>query len=470
MNSFRFPMSGMIIFLIFIFLGLLSASPARCSTPAPPGNDPCAYDGDWPLLTLEEAVEIALSGNRQIQAAALGVKKEQEGVKEADSAFYPQVGVAAKQTNLLTHQDFTMSKGAVGTFPGIGPIPATDTVVARLEGSNTIYSFDVVQPLTGLYKVNMASGAQKALLSIAREDERKQRQDTIRNVKQGYFDILDTRSAMDAARENVGFLTELRRVVKEQVNKGIVLKGELLQVESQLAEALCSQAALVEQQATQMEKLNVLLGRPIDTPFRVALPWSGQGEIQGPADVKELKDAALRQRPELLKSRHNVRLNEYQKGIKRYDYYPDVSLFASYIYQTNSGLLPPKIGVVGLRAQWAVFDWGRRAARVGGQDRGVAQARKIEEEVREEVLVEVGAAYRRLKVQGSLIEVRKSALSAAEENLRVAKNRFRQKMALTRDVLQAGAQVCEARHKFQKAVLDYASALADLDRAVGRDR
>jgi outer membrane protein TolC len=63
----------------------------------------------------------------------------------------------------------------------------------------------------------------------------------------------------------------------------------------------------------------------------------------------------------------------------------------------------------------------------------------------------------------------KAALSSAEENFRVTYNRFKQKMAIAKDVLQSQAQLSSARQQYQKTLLDFASALAEMDRVTGRN-
>lgn len=457
------------ILLVFSMQGRAAADESSPVTPVP-SPSPSLKAAEGPLLTIGEALTIALKGNREIQAAALSVGRGHDAVKATQSAKYPQVSVVARNINYGTPENFYIQPGVLGTFPVLGPLPSTRQAISSVSGTNNFYSLDILQPVTGLYKVNNMVGVQKMNLDIEKEKERGQRQSVISNVKTEYFSMLDTMNAQDAAIDNTAFLTDFLRVVRDRFSQGKVLRTEVLQVESQLESSRYQETSLHDQLLSQKEKFNILLGRPIDTPFSVMLPDDFQKECEGSEDLADLRRTADIQRPELLQRKYRVRQAEYQREVERYEWYPEVGLFATYTRQSNSGLLPPDIGIFGIQARWTALDWGRRSALVSSDTKAIEQAQKQVEQTRDQVQAEVNAAYRRLVALKSLREARKTALDASEENLRVTVNRYKSQLALTRDVLQAQAQAAEARRQYEKSRLDYASTKAELDRIVGRDR
>lgn len=451
----------MVIFLLVLFLSFLAPLAVRAEGEPPPSEEP--------LLTLDEAVKTALQGNRDIQNASIGVGRQQNSLNAAESARYPQVSVSAKQSHLMNPQDFTVKAGALGTYPGIGPIPPDDRSIAQVSGATTMVSLEMLQPITSLYKVNMAVGAQKAQLGIAREGERSQKQTVVQNVKQAYFEMLDTQNSLDAVRDSLKFLTDLKRVINDQLRQGATMKSELLQVDSQLADSQYQESALANQIVTLKQKFNVLLGRPITTAFRIALPENFQQEVSGREELASLEAIAEKQRPEILQSSFRISQAEYQREVTRFDWYPDIGLYASYLNQSNTGLLPGSLGFVGVKGQWSAVDWGRRNNEVAGQAKAVEQAKKQAEQVHDQVMTEVSAAWRNLALIKTRQEAGRAALSSAEENFRVIYNRFKQKMALAKDVLQSQAQLSSARQQYQKTLLDFASARAEMDWVIGRN-
>jgi outer membrane protein TolC len=67
------------------------------------------------------------------------------------------------------------------------------------------------------------------------------------------------------------------------------------------------------------------------------------------------------------------------------------------------------------------------------------------------------------------IKVAQTALAQAEENFRLYKEQYAEQMATTTDVLDAQNLLTEAKNNYYNALSDYHIAMAQLERAVGRD-
>ena len=50
---------------------------------------------------------------------------------------FPALKVQVLESYLLTSVDFTFERGAFGTFPGIGPVPAEDTKISTPRRPST---------------------------------------------------------------------------------------------------------------------------------------------------------------------------------------------------------------------------------------------------------------------------------------------------------------------------------------------
>src|SRR5712692_4102052 len=81
------------------------------------------------MLTLEQAVALALQNNHQVYNATLEVGKKTDQAAAARTQWFPVFDVNVLESYLLTPVDFTFHQGALGTFPSTGPIPARDTTI-----------------------------------------------------------------------------------------------------------------------------------------------------------------------------------------------------------------------------------------------------------------------------------------------------------------------------------------------------
>src|ERR1700730_12923038 len=150
-------------------------------------------------LTLEEAVRIALGSNRTVKIAQLTTSIDDDKIAEARTYRFPSVNLYALGSQLLTPIDFTFNEGAFGTFPGIGPVPATQTKI-HTPLRPTFYGLvQFSQPLSQQYKIGL--NIKQANLSKLVDEQRlrEQRQAVTNQVKQAYYAILQTQSALAAS-------------------------------------------------------------------------------------------------------------------------------------------------------------------------------------------------------------------------------------------------------------------------------
>jgi len=72
-------------------------------------------------LTLEEAVSLARSHNRELKEAGIEIHKQKEALSEAKTQLYPRFDTYLLASELLNPLDFTIPVGTLGTFPATVP-------------------------------------------------------------------------------------------------------------------------------------------------------------------------------------------------------------------------------------------------------------------------------------------------------------------------------------------------------------
>jgi outer membrane protein TolC len=118
---------------------------------------------------------------------------------------------------------------------------------------------------------------------------------------------------------------------------------------------------------------------------------------------------------------------------------------------------------------WDVWDWGRKRKELAEKVLTVRQAELGEREAEQQILVEVGARFRKLRESQSLLEVNQLARQTEQEKLRVVMNQYRQSAALLKDTLQQEASVATADAQYRQALLSFWTAKADLEKAMGEE-
>jgi outer membrane protein len=449
-------------YLSVIFIAWALALPMASSAQEQISN----ADTQEPILTLDEAVTLALQHNRLVKNSALEAQKYDFQVSTARSRRKPQFQFTMLGGELLHPFDFTFPAGSFGTYPGIGPIPSTNAKIKTPAVFTTYLTGSIDQPLTQQYKIGLGIRATELGRDIAREDVRAERQKIAAEVRNAYFNLFAVQASVDAAREAVKTFEEAQRVTVQYVSEKTVLRADALNVDAHLAKSRYELSVAENGLATQREALNQLLGRDVSTLFRVEfIPEQDTSDLT----LDSARHAALVNRPECRQAQLKEKQAQYDRRLAKAEYIPDLSLSLRYQGIYNVQVLPQNVATAGFLLTWEPFDWGRRHNKVVEATKTIEQARNGIEETESKVAVEVGANYRKWYDASLLLKASRTAHEAAAEQLRVTGNKYKEQAALLRDLLQAQAQSSETNFQYQQALSSYWSAFAELRKAMGEE-
>jgi len=423
-------------------------------------------DVDAPVLTLNDAVTLALEQNRLVKNSVLEVQKYDFQVSTARSRRKPQFQFSMLGGELLQPFDFTIPKGSLGTFASTGPIPTTNAKIHTPSVFTTYLTGSIDQPITQQYKIGLGIRATELGRDIAREDVRAERQKIAAEVRSAYLHIVATQASVDAARQAVKTLEEAERVTTQYEVEKKALRGDVLDVEARLAKSRYDLSVAENGMATQREALNQLLARDVATPFRV--DFIPEQDASG-RTLDSARQEALANRPENRQARLKEKQAEYDRRLAKAEYIPDLSLSVRYQGINNVQVLPQNVATAGFLLTWEPFDWGRRHNKVLEASKTIEQARNGIQETESQIAVEVGAKYRKWQEASLLLKASRTAHEAAVEKLRVTNNRYKEQASLLKDLLEAQARSSETNAQYQEALSSYCSAFAELRKSVGEE-
>ena len=423
-------------------------------------------DVDAPLLTLDDAVTLALQHNRLVKNSVLEAQKFDFQVSTARSRRKPQFQFSMLGGELLQPFNFTIPKGALGTFESTGPIPATNAKIHTPAVFTTYITGSIDQPLTQQYKIGLGIRATELGRDVAREDVRAERQKIAAEVRDAYFNIVAIQASVEAAKEAVKTLEEAQRVTAQYLTEKTVLRADALDVDARLAKSRYDLSVSENALETQREALNQLLGRDVSTSFRVDfIPEQDRSDLT----LDSARQEALANRPETRQAHLKEKQAEYHRRLAKAEYIPDLSLEVRYQGITNVQVLPQNVATAGFFLTWEPFDWGRRHNKVLEATNAIEQAHNGIGETESQVVVEVGAKYRKWQEASLLLKASRTAHEAAAEQFRVTGNKYKEQAALLKDLLQAQAQNSETNFQYQQALSSYWSAFAELRKAMGEE-
>jgi len=458
----RTPRSPLKIFLyrtcLALWLQATLFSVAWAQTPEP---DPSA-----PLLTLDEAIRIASCANREIQISKFEILKAKETVAQAKTNYLPRLDANVLAGAPLQPLNFTVPAGSLGTYPATGPIPGKDSNIHSPVRFGAFLNASAAQPLTQLYKVNLAVKQSRLGIDLAKEGLRAQSQDTVRQVKGTYYEVAQLQSQVISARAAVQALTELSTLTDQRLAQETVLQSDSLSVKAKLKQQRYQLLTAQDALELQKQNLNRLLGRDLRTPFSVEMQLFGE---LAESNLEAARTQALERRPELSAAHLQTKIAELDVRRERAKYIPDLSLQVSYLGFQNVNFLPQNAGTVGFLFQWQPFDWGFKKHRIEELKATTRQKETTEQDLRERILLEVEDKFRKLGEARILLDAQTDQREAEQARLREVTNRYNQKAALLSDLMQQQAAVLQAEAQYQQALSRFWTARAEFDKAIGVD-
>ena len=415
------------------------------------------------VLSLDQAVNIALQNNRSIRNARLNVDKGEDEIRSIRTSRLPSTHFyALVSQDMVKHE--TNLTNPVTIFPGIGPFFTLSTP----SRPTAVFAAQVLQPISQQYRIGLAIDAVKLARDEEQQKLRSEEQSLVNNIKQTYYGILQSESALENVRDEVKSYRELDRVTGEFVLQQVVLKSDHLQVQTRLAKAEYEALDLTNRLSTQKEQLNRLLGRDLLTDFSVG-PVADATVFE--YDISASRRLALQHRPELSEALLKVEQAKLDKRLKKSEYIPDVSVgFTSLSLRNFDEVVPRNIASVGVVMIWEPFDWGRKKRQLAEKSKTIEQAENVLKETEDQILIEVCDRFRRLQQTQQALRVARLSQDAEREALRVTQGRYKFEAALLSEVLQSQASLANANNQYQQALLSFWTAKAEFEKALGQDK
>ena len=430
------------------------------------GNDAWAQTASLPVLTIDDAVAVAMKGNRRVQSSILDVSRAGEATADVKTERLPHFQVYFLAGEALNSINFKIPQGALGTYQSTGPIPGQTSNISTPQTFTGFVLGQATQPLSQLWKVHLAILESKIGEELAQERLRRQWQDTAHSIRDLYYQIAQTQAQVASAEANIKYLVDLQSETDRNLAEQTALKGDSLAVKAKLSQQRYQLLTLRDSLETQKESLNQLLGRDLNSEFSVeAQPLPADAEI----DIAVARREALNQRAEIREARIQSRKAEVEVRRQRAEYIPDFSANVTYLSAPNVSFLPQNVSIAGFVLQWQPFDWGQKRHKIESLKDSVKQTALTEQDAEQLVMVDVKAKFRKLAEARALLDTITLTQEAEREKMRVVTNRYGQKAALLSDILQQEAAVAQADADYQKALAAFWSAKASFDYALGRN-
>lgn len=396
-------------------------------------------------LSLEDALQLALDNNPDIDIARLTAESAFEAVREARAEYTPQ---------LLTQSQYQISR------PSSLISADNDLLLLTIRASYTFFDAGAREARNRIADAN---------LDIARTDLERIIQTVRLAVAEAYYNLQRADAQVQIATAAVENSEANLRDAEAQFRAGIGTRFEVLQAETTLATDRQDLLRAENDQRLARRLLAELLN------FETPTDALAVDEIEPTqAWEKSLEDTileAFQKREELEVQRQTFERAQQNVQLALSSRRPTIDGFVEYDVSNTFSEPLSRVGFVdgytiGFNVTWLALDGGASRARAKQADVEALTAIRTFERDRNAIRQDVEDAFLTLSSNREQIEVAKLAVSTARESLRLARLRFQAGVGTQTDVIGQQTALTEAQANLADAVIGYNLSIVQLERAI----
>ena len=412
--------------------------------------------GDPVLDQLAACVEVS---NQNVAQAVAAYAQARALVREQRAALFPSVtldGGASRSGSSSSNSSSSSSNSSSSSGNGGGRV--SNNYQLSLGGS---WEPDVWGRL-GRAVDGAAAGAQASAADLA-----SARLSAQGELATNYLSLRQTDAQKALLVSTISGYQRSLEITQNRYTAGIAAKTDVLQAQTQLANAQADDAGLLRQRAQLEHAIAVLVG---EAPGNFTLPPAAWSPTVPEVPVG-VPSTLLQRRPDIAAAERRVAVANEQIGIAKSAYYPNISLRASYglgasrvadLFSASSS-----VWSLGLSAAQVLFNAGATSARVEGSE--AAHAKAVAS-YRQTVLTAFQGVEDQLAATRVLLtqqDLRRQASQAADQVEQQVLNRYRSGQVSYTEVITAQATALSARRALVQAMADRQTTAVALIQSLG---
>jgi outer membrane protein TolC len=416
-------------------------------------------------LTLHDAAGIALERNPLRKAALADTKVASAGVHEAQSFVMPHVTFSEQAMrgndpvyvfgSKLRQQRFTTDDFALNKLNT--PLPYGN-FTTRFGGTwNLFDSFASWRGINRAKEMNLAASRQ-----LERTD-----QEILFRVVQSYYGVLLATKQLEVAEQSEKTAKSIMDRSQVRFDAGLVVESDLLSSKVRLASRQQELIRARNNLEFARAQLNTAMGVVVDTPYQPADALTERNLTAN--SLPDLEQKALTTRPDLKRIEAQQSAQDLSVAIAKSSFSPRVNAFAGWEID-NPTLLAGSGGnswLGGIELQIDLFEGGAKRAALSRERANAEKIAALKQAASDAVRLEVRQAYYDQDASRQQVQVARTAITQAQESLRIDQDRYDSGLLTITDLLGAEEAARRAQADYWQAISQFDISYANLELACG---
>ena len=405
-------------------------------------------------LTLNQAVEIALSDNPTIQVAEQTVQLKKISDKETVLGLLPEATLSGAYTRTIKKQVMVMQ----GQKFEIG-------IPNQYQGGLTV-SLPVFAP--ALYKSMKLT---KTDVALAVEQARASKQDLVNQVTKAFYQTLLAQDSYAVLEKALAQSEENYRIVKAKYDQGRVSEFDKISAEVQMRNMQPS--VISARNGVELSKLQLLVLMNIDPETEIELQGSlNDYEESVYAGVLTADTNSLKNNSTLMQLDMNTKILQQSLSINKQGFAPVVALQFNYMYTCMTDNFKFKeyewnpYSNVSLSVSIPLFKYSN-FSNVKKTNIQISQLMQNRDYTARQLAMQQQSYLNSMAASAEQVSSNKEAIIQAQKARDIAEKLYEVGRGTVLELNSAEVSLTQAKLTYTQSIYDYLSAKADLDKLQG---
>ena len=407
-------------------------------------------------LTLDQAIEIALSDNPTIQVAEKSVELKRVSNKETALGLLPEASLSGAYTRTIKKQTMVMNgmKFQVG-------------IPNQYQGGLSV-SLPIFAPT--LYKSMRLT---KTDVELAVEQARSSKQDLVNQVTKAFYQTLLAQDSYAVLEKSFAQSEENFRIVNAKFEQGRVSEFDKISAEVQMRNLQPS--VISARNAVELSKLQLLVLMNIEPETEIELQGSlTDYEESVYAGVLTADTNSLKSNSTLLQLDMNAKMLRQTLSLNKQNFAPIVALQFNYMYTCMANDFKFKdyewnpYSNVSLSVSIPLFKYSN-FSNVKKTNIQISQLMQNRDYTARQLAMQQQSYLNSMAASAEQVSSNKEAITQAEKGRAIAEKLYEVGRGTILELNSAEVALTQAQLTYAQSIFDYLSAKADLDKLQGKE-
>lgn len=396
-------------------------------------------------LSLSEAIKMSIKNSYQLKTDQLKIEEASAALREAIEKKLPNANASASYLRLNSANFDLKSSNNNNGGNNTGNAPnVSQAMYGILNISLPIYSGKKIQ-----YGIASSRYLMEAIKLDADADHDAVIQNTIEafaNLYKARFTVTLITESLEKSRQRVKDFTNLEK-------NGLLARNDLLKAELQSSNLELN--LLDAENGWQLANLNMNLMLGLPDSIQLQLDTTGIEKKEDNRTLSQYIETAQKNRKDIMALQLRKEAAETNVKAIKGEMYPSLQLTCGYIAVDVPHVFTVTNAVnIGIGASYSIASLWKTKSRIQQADARVKQLAVSQAALNDNIRLQVNKDYQNLLSNRKKIEVHNLAVTQAEENYKIVKNKFNNSLATTTDLLEADVSQLEAKLSYTLARID----------------